>query len=83
MILPTLFCLLQTGAVHEEFYKDCDLMLGEEVNVWGRRVLISDCDDFTKDFYRSKYGIGNHYCHVIYLFVNGFKIVCIYIKYQT
>ncbi|KAM9851213.1 EF-hand domain-containing family member C2 [Aulostomus maculatus] len=48
---------LKTGAVQEEFCKDRDLMLGGEVNVWGRRVIISDCDDFTKDYYRSKYGI--------------------------
>ncbi|XP_073330014.1 EF-hand domain-containing family member C2 [Pagrus major] len=48
---------LKTGAVHEDFYKDCDLTVGGEVNVWGRRVIIADCDDFTKDYYRSKYGI--------------------------
>nr|XP_046261036.1 EF-hand domain-containing family member C2 isoform X2 [Scatophagus argus] len=48
---------LKTGAVHEEFYKDCDLTVGGVVNVWGRRVIITDCDDFTKDYYRSKYGI--------------------------
>ncbi|KAI3356550.1 hypothetical protein L3Q82_017230, partial [Scortum barcoo] len=48
---------LKTGAVNEEFYKDCDLTIGGEVNVWGRRVIIADCDDFTKDYYRSKYGI--------------------------
>ncbi|XP_061649237.1 EF-hand domain-containing family member C2 [Phyllopteryx taeniolatus] len=48
---------LQTGAIREEFYKDCDLTLGGELNVWGRKVVIADCDDFTKDFYRSKYGI--------------------------
>uniref|UniRef100_A0A3Q1EY84 EF-hand domain-containing family member C2 n=1 Tax=Acanthochromis polyacanthus TaxID=80966 RepID=A0A3Q1EY84_9TELE len=48
---------LKTGAVHEEFYKDHDLVIGGEVNVWGRRVIITDCDDFTKDYYRSKYGI--------------------------
>ncbi|XP_070694381.1 EF-hand domain-containing family member C2 [Pempheris klunzingeri] len=48
---------LKTGAVHEEFYKDCDLTVGGEVNVLGRRVVITDCDDFTKDYYRSKYGI--------------------------
>ncbi|XP_040004665.1 EF-hand domain-containing family member C2 [Xiphias gladius] len=47
---------LKTGAVHEEFYKDCDLAIGGEVNVFGRRVIITDCDDHTKDFYRSKYG---------------------------
>ncbi|XP_061547893.1 LOW QUALITY PROTEIN: EF-hand domain-containing family member C2 [Phycodurus eques] len=47
----------KTGAIREEFYKDCDLTLGGELNVWGRKVVIADCDDFTKDFYRSKYGI--------------------------
>ncbi|XP_076603763.1 EF-hand domain-containing family member C2 [Chaetodon auriga] len=50
---------LKTGAVHEEFYKDCDLTVGGEVNVWGRRVVIADCDDFTKDYYRSRYNIEN------------------------
>lgn len=59
---------LQTGAVHEEFYKDCDLAIGGEVNVFGRRVIITDCDDHTKDFYRSKYGRGNqYYCVADYL----------------
>ncbi|XP_040913344.1 EF-hand domain-containing family member C2 [Toxotes jaculatrix] len=48
---------LKTGSVHEAFYKDCDLTVGGEVNVFGRRVIIADCDDFTKDYYRSKYGI--------------------------
>lgn len=53
-----LYSHLQTGAVHEEFYKDCDLIIGGEVNVWGRRVILADCDDFTKHYYRAKYGIG-------------------------
>uniref|UniRef100_A0A3Q0T880 EF-hand domain-containing family member C2 n=1 Tax=Amphilophus citrinellus TaxID=61819 RepID=A0A3Q0T880_AMPCI len=48
---------LNTGAVHEDFYKDCDLIIGGEVNVFGRRVILTDCDDFTKHYYRSKYGI--------------------------
>uniref|UniRef100_A0A4W4EVS1 EF-hand domain-containing family member C2 n=1 Tax=Electrophorus electricus TaxID=8005 RepID=A0A4W4EVS1_ELEEL len=48
---------LKTGAVQEEFYKDCDLTIGGVVNVWGRRVIVCDCDDFTKEYYRSKYGI--------------------------
>ncbi len=59
----------QTGAVHEEFYKDSDLTVGGTVNVWGRRVIIADCDDFTKDYYRSKYGKGNQYNNVIELFI--------------
>ena len=57
--LPFSLCVLQTGAVHEDFYKDCDLTVGGEVNVWGRKVIIADCDEFTKDYYRTKYGIGN------------------------
>ncbi|XP_034042598.1 EF-hand domain-containing family member C2 [Thalassophryne amazonica] len=48
---------LRTGAVHEEFYRDCDLKIGGEVNVCGRRVILCDCDQFTKNYYRSKYGI--------------------------
>ncbi|KAJ8004685.1 hypothetical protein DPEC_G00138880 [Dallia pectoralis] len=48
---------LKTGAVAEEFYKDHDLSLGVVINVWGRRVVICDCDNFTKEYYRSKYAI--------------------------
>ncbi|NXF07566.1 EFHC2 protein, partial [Smithornis capensis] len=49
--------VLQTGAVHQEFYKDSDLKIGAEINVWGRKMLICDCDEFTKEYYRKKYGI--------------------------
>lgn len=62
--LLLLFSLPQTGAVQDDFYKDCDLTLGAEVSVFGRRVLISDCDDFTKDYYRTKYGIGKCHQHI-------------------
>lgn len=68
--------VFQTGAVHEDFYKDCDLTVGGEVNVWGRRVIITDCDDFTKDYYRSKYGIGNPSSCIFlffFLFQYGYK----------
>ncbi|KAK5889868.1 hypothetical protein CesoFtcFv8_013445 [Champsocephalus esox] len=48
---------LKTGALQDDCYVDRDLKVGGEVNVWGRRVIITDCDDFTKEHYRSKYGI--------------------------
>uniref|UniRef100_A0A673C7B2 EF-hand domain (C-terminal) containing 2 n=1 Tax=Sphaeramia orbicularis TaxID=375764 RepID=A0A673C7B2_9TELE len=48
---------LKTGAVREDFYQDRDLTIGGELNVWGRKVIICDCDEFTKEYYRSKYGI--------------------------
>ncbi|XP_063070082.1 EF-hand domain-containing family member C2 [Engraulis encrasicolus] len=48
---------LKTGAVEDNFYKDCDLTIGSVINVWGRNVTLCDCDNFTKEFYRTKYGI--------------------------
>ncbi|KAJ6667654.1 hypothetical protein lerEdw1_016775 [Lerista edwardsae] len=47
----------KTGAVHREFYKDCDLRIGSVINAWGRKILLCDCDDFTKEYYKTKYGI--------------------------
>lgn len=49
---------IQTGAVHTDYYHDSDLAIGTVINVWGRKVVLCDCDDFTKEFYRTKYGIG-------------------------
>ncbi|KAM4701524.1 EF-hand domain-containing family member C2 [Discoglossus pictus] len=48
---------LKTGAVHQEFYKDCDLTIGAVINAWGRNIVLCNCDDFTKNYYRTKYGI--------------------------
>ncbi|KAG5193531.1 hypothetical protein JEQ12_019892 [Ovis aries] len=47
------------GQLDQEFYKDTDLSIGTTINVWGRKVLLCDCDDFTKTYYRTKYGIEN------------------------
>lgn len=48
---------LKTGAVSQEFYNCSDLTIGATLNIWGRKFIISDCDDFTKEYYRTKYGI--------------------------
>ena len=32
--------------------------MGSVINIWGRKLLICDCDEFTKEYYKSKYGIG-------------------------
>jgi len=48
---------LKTGAVSQEFIKDSDLTIGGVINVWGRPMVIVDCDDFTRNYYRTKYGI--------------------------
>jgi len=44
--------------VHQEFYRDSDLKIGAIINVWGRKIMLCDCDEFTKEYYRTKYGIG-------------------------
>ena len=41
------------------YFTDEDLMVGRMVNVFGRKMLITDCDEFIKNFYRNKYGINN------------------------
>ncbi|XP_074760965.1 EF-hand domain-containing family member C2 isoform X2 [Athene noctua] len=47
----------KTGAVHQEFYRDSDLKIGAVINVWGRKIILCDCDEFTKEYYRTRYGI--------------------------
>jgi len=48
----------QIGEVNQQFYKDSDLKIGAYINVYGRSFLICDCDEFTKEYYRIKYGIS-------------------------
>ncbi|XP_026947325.1 EF-hand domain-containing family member C2 [Sagmatias obliquidens] len=55
-------CLLdkyKLGKVDQEFYKDSDLSIGTAINVWGRKVLLCDCDEFMKTYCKTKYGIEN------------------------
>jgi len=48
---------LKTGAVHTDYYHDSDLTIGSVINIWGRKFIICGCDEFTKEYYKSKYGI--------------------------
>jgi len=50
---------LKTGAVNHEYYSDSDLTLGAVINVWGRKVVLCDCDDFTKEYYNARYGVSD------------------------
>ncbi|XP_048191386.1 EF-hand domain-containing family member C2 [Perognathus longimembris pacificus] len=54
-----LFDKYHLGKPDEQFYKDSDLTIGTTINVWGRKVLLCDCDNYTKCYYRTKYGIEN------------------------
>ena len=50
--------IFQTGAVHQEYYHDSDLTVGTVLNVWGRKFTLCDCDEFTKEYYKTKYGVS-------------------------
>lgn len=40
-----------------ENYCYLDLVIGSEINVFGRKVKLTSCDDFTKKFYRDNLGV--------------------------
>eukprot|EP00736_Rhodelphis_marinus_P010267 Rmarinus@m.23768 len=44
----------------DEFLSDADLTVGETVNVFGRKIFLYDCDDFTKSYYEDVYGVTFH-----------------------
>jgi len=50
---------LKTGEVNVDYYSDADLKIGNVVNVWGRKFILCDMDDFTKEFYRTKYDMND------------------------
>ncbi|KAI5063481.1 hypothetical protein GOP47_0022028 [Adiantum capillus-veneris] len=39
------------------FYKETDLHVGSYIRVYNRDMLLHDCDEFTRNFYKSKYKI--------------------------
>jgi hypothetical protein len=47
---------LKSGALDQQFYTDADLSVGSLINIWGRKMLICDCDEFTRQYYKTKYG---------------------------
>lgn len=39
------------------YYNETDLQIGKSINVYGRRVILTDCDGKTREYYQDKYGI--------------------------
>lgn len=48
---------LDVGAKPIKYYTEQDLTIGAIINLFGRVVHLIDCDDFTREYYRIKYGL--------------------------
>lgn len=49
---------LRAGKQNVQYFKENDLAIGAAISVYGRTVILTDCDPFTKEYYRAKYGLG-------------------------
>lgn len=49
---------LGLGARDVEYYTDRDLAIGAVINALGRAFTLTRCDEFTKVYYRDRYGVG-------------------------
>ncbi|XP_058116379.1 EF-hand domain-containing family member C2 [Anopheles ziemanni] len=45
------------GKTDGNYYRDADLRIGARINVYGRTVMLTGCDRFTEDYYRTMYGL--------------------------
>lgn len=52
--------LTNTGGVQESYYHWSNLYVGVEIDVYSRKIVLSNCDEYTKQFY-SDHGFGGSY----------------------
>lgn len=50
---------LNCGKEEIDCYKETDFSIGGIVNCYGRKIVLTDCDGFTKEYYRIKYGLDD------------------------
>ncbi|KAJ8965173.1 hypothetical protein NQ314_004316 [Rhamnusium bicolor] len=49
---------LDCGREKIEYYTEKDLSIGAVLNCYGRKIVLTDCDSFTRTYYAGKYGIS-------------------------
>ncbi|ELU01034.1 hypothetical protein CAPTEDRAFT_148704 [Capitella teleta] len=47
------------ATVPQDFYVDADLRVGAVLNVMGRPFILTDADDFTREYYKQKFAIAD------------------------
>ncbi|KAJ3039649.1 EF-hand domain-containing member C2 [Rhizophlyctis rosea] len=47
----------QAQGTATEYFTDRDFTIGTVLHLYGRPFVICDCDEFTKEYYRDKYGV--------------------------
>ncbi|KAJ3101076.1 EF-hand domain-containing member C2 [Phlyctochytrium planicorne] len=47
----------QTSENPDDYFSERDLTIGAVLHLYGRPFVICDCDEFTKEYYREKYGL--------------------------
>ncbi|KAJ3027177.1 UNVERIFIED_CONTAM: EF-hand domain-containing member C2 [Siphonaria sp. JEL0065] len=47
----------QSSDSPDDYYSERDLTIGAVLHFYGRPFVICDCDEFTKDYYREKFGL--------------------------
>lgn len=50
--------------VSPQYYYRTDLYIGAKLNVYNRVIVLVSCDEFTKQFYRTVYGLSELTVHV-------------------
>lgn len=60
---------LNCGKSNTEYYNPKDLAIGASLDVYGRKVVLTDCDPFTKEFYRAKYGMGKLSIAIVFIYI--------------